>query len=554
MVLPPTLVPGLSTVALTVAVVAVLGRDLWFFSDDWNILASYHSGGLLEPFNGHLSAVPAGLYQLLFRTVGVDSYVPFRLVGIAALVWLGVEVALLARRRLDSARLGPVAASAVVGPLAVAAVLWNSSGQMNLMFPFLLNFTVPIAALAAIWRHLDRGTRRDDAAASAFLALALATSGLGVMTALAVGAELALSRAPWRRWLVLGPGPLLWAIWFLTHREQTHTTTDPGAVGSYAARMIGAAFESIGAGSPLLGALLVVCFGGYLAAAGLRWRSLDGRLVGALAAPVAFAVLTAVTRIGIVPEIPPDELRYAWAVAAYLVLAALAVARPGPLLARHLPDGLWYGVAAVAAAVVVMGGASLVGDLRDWNAQVSNARPGLSAVLLATEAVGLDRIDPDRRVPISYVPLTSGDYLAAVDAVGSPIAGVDAATIGPGDDASRTADAILVEELPVVVRSGACAGRTSALDEGPSSAGAPVDGDTVEVLAQAGTVLALDAPGEAAVAVARFAAPAAGLLLDVPVGPSLLHLPADAAGVHADGLPWRIQVPDGVRVLHCTDA
>ena len=42
------------------ALVAVLGRHLWFFSDDWNILVEYHDGNLLEPFNGHLSTIPAG--------------------------------------------------------------------------------------------------------------------------------------------------------------------------------------------------------------------------------------------------------------------------------------------------------------------------------------------------------------------------------------------------------------------------------------------------------------------------------------------------------------
>ena len=60
-------------VAVLVIVAAWVGRRLWFFSDDWNIFAEYHSGNLLEPFNGHLSLLPAGIYQFLFHTVGVGS-------------------------------------------------------------------------------------------------------------------------------------------------------------------------------------------------------------------------------------------------------------------------------------------------------------------------------------------------------------------------------------------------------------------------------------------------------------------------------------------------
>ncbi|MEZ5268937.1 MAG: hypothetical protein R2789_10385 [Microthrixaceae bacterium] len=84
-------------VAVLVIVAAWVGRRLWFFSDDWNIFAEYHSGNLLEPFNRHLSLLPAGIYQFLFHTVGVNPYVPYRVVGLLALV-LGFQVARFAGR------------------------------------------------------------------------------------------------------------------------------------------------------------------------------------------------------------------------------------------------------------------------------------------------------------------------------------------------------------------------------------------------------------------------------------------------------------------------
>ena len=95
-------IAAIGSVALLLLAAAVVGADLWFFSDDWNILADYHDGNLLEPFNGHLSLVPAGIYRVLFHTVGLGSYLPYRLTGLAALAVLGFQVIRTAHVHLGS--------------------------------------------------------------------------------------------------------------------------------------------------------------------------------------------------------------------------------------------------------------------------------------------------------------------------------------------------------------------------------------------------------------------------------------------------------------------
>ena len=210
--------------------------------------------------------------------------------------------------------------------LATAAVLWNSGGVTNVMFPFLMNFSLPIAALAAIWWHLDRRTVRHDVAASLWLMLALATSGLGLMTAVAVGVELvwvavADRRVDWRRWLTLAPGPVLWLIWYLGYGVDSPASGGLRPVVSYAVRMIWGGFGSLVGGNRWLG-LVVAAAMAFLIVAALVRRTFDGRIAAALAAPLAFAVLTAISRIGVVPAIPPDELRYQWTPALDLALGA----------------------------------------------------------------------------------------------------------------------------------------------------------------------------------------------------------------------------------------
>ena len=282
--LPGPLVPG-AVAALLVLLAAVVGRRTWFFSDDWNILADYHDGGLLQPFNGHLSLLPAGAYRLIAAVFGTGSYLPYRLVGLLGLAVLGFQLVRFAVVRLSWATSG-----AWFAALAVAAVMWNPTGATNVMFPFLVNFSIPVAAIPAIWWHLDRDRTRDDVAASLWLCAALATSGLGVMTLGAVLVELVIVRPSWRRWAVLAPGPVLWAAWFLANRGESAWSTDVVQVAEYAGSMLLGATTSLAAGWGPGGIVLAIAGVGVLVVAALRWRSLDARAIAALAAPLGFAL------------------------------------------------------------------------------------------------------------------------------------------------------------------------------------------------------------------------------------------------------------------------
>jgi hypothetical protein len=259
---------------------------------------------------------------------------------------------------------------------------------------------------------------------------------------------------------------------------------------------------------------------------------------------VVFVLFTAVTRVDIVPAIPPDELRYSWAIAAYVVLAALCAARSRPSLVPDPPPALGLVVASVAGVILLAGLVVLVGDLRDWNTKVATARPGLSTVLYATEAIGADRVDPDVVIPLSYIPVTTGGYLDAVAAVGSPIADIDATGLGGAELDRGFADTLLVEQLPIVLEPTASDDAACTTPLGPDGAG--------RITVPAGSRLALR--GEGDVAVARFADGQPQPLGTVQ-GDAELLLPADAASVATksivEGWPYRVSVPDGVDVFAC---
>lgn len=474
--------PAVAIVGVTVIAAFVAGNGLWFFSDDWNIIAGYPSGHLLEPFNSHLSLVPVGVYQVLFHTFGLESYVPFRVVGLLAYAVLGWVTWRYARDRIGT----------VGGALATAAVLWNSGGVTNVMFPFLMNFSLPIAAVAAIWWHLDHDTPRHDVAASLWLTLALATSGLGLMVAVAVGVELVWTaarerRIDGRRWLVLVPGPALWLAWYVAYGVDSPSSGGVRPVVSYAARMIWGGFGSLAGGNRWLGLVVAAGFGWLLVLTVVR-RRFDARLAGALGAPLAFAVLTAISRIGVVPAIPPDELRYQWTIGAFLVLAAVSMF--GGLRADEANAWVTVGrpLAGLATVSIVAGVVVLAGDVREWNRSVEAAVPGVRTNLWVAEtAAAAGVLDRDRQLPVSYVRVTAGEYVDAVAALGSPLDGQPASAYGGTADARRTAVEAFVADFGMELRPDGPDRCSQFAPDGQLPFAVPIGG-AVEVSALAGPV------------------------------------------------------------------
>ncbi len=528
---------------------AWIGRNLWFFSDDWNIYADYHSGNLLEPFNGHLSLVPAGLYQMAFHTVGVDSYVPYRILGLVALGVLAFQAWRFAGRQM-----GPW-----VAVVAVAAVLWNSAGVTNVMFPFLMNFSLPIAALLAIWWHLDAleqqpGHRASLVAIGLWTALALATSGLGVVLVGAVIVELLLRRARPATWLALALPSLAWFAWWLGHREANEISTDIGQVVPYLLRMLWAGTTAVAAGWKPGGLLLAGLLVAVVVAATVHRRRLDARVGSALTAAFAFAALTALTRQDTIPPIPPDELRYGWTIGAFFVFAALAA---GCALLRTEDDqpglqvrtGATLGGATVATVVLVIGAAVLVDDMGDWSDTVEVAAPGLRSNIYAAEAAGADRLDPGTVIrPLSFVPVTAGAYLDAVASVGSPLAGATDSDIGGRTDQRTAADELFfgAVELDLAVVDTVVAAER---DCGAEMTALP--GSTV--LVEAAPATGGRAIEDQVVALSRFGEePVVELVVGAQVVAHTLVLPEDAPVGTEVVVPYRLKGSDGVRV--CVDA
>lgn len=522
------------------AAALVAGRSTWWFADDWNSFAMYADGSLLQPFNGHLSLLPAAVFRLMYATVGMEHYLPYR---VMALVAIGVLLVVLGRYVARSA-------GALVAALVVAATVWSSAAASNLLFPFLLNFTLPLVALVQVWWSLGRRDRRGDVVASIWLAFALASSGLGLLVLAAVVVELLVERAPWRRWLTMAPGPILWAIWYAANRDESPITTDPAKVGSYAARMLLGGLRSLAAGwapgGVLVGVVLLALVVAAVGSAG--WR--QGRLWGALTVPVAFIALTSVTRVETVPAIPPDELRYAWTIGVGLLLVgvtAVATLRADERISQWRAERgstVLLGAAAVWVVAIVAGAFVLWGSMRDWSEMVASSSPGIRSNLYAAEVLGPERADRAHVLPLSFEPVTTGAYLDAVAAVGSPMAGTAAEELGGSALLRTAADRQLVQQLPITAAPLDAAGADL-------SGCAEVAPDDVSPGSELRLTLA-DGAAPSAVRIARLAADEDAIELGiVDVAGLSIVVPDDAPGAGNSLLAYRLVVDPGVRVVAC---
>lgn len=543
--LPWALLAGGITVAVASAAL-FHGRTTWWFADDWNSFANYADGSLLTPFNGHLSVLPAAIFRVLYRTVGMGDYLPYRVLALAvmavfaAVLWHHVRVVAAA----------PLATGVVV------AVVANASAASNLMFPFLVNFGLPLVALVMFWRTTDRATPsgergpRADLAAGGWLAVALASSGLGLLVLGAAVVESLLDRAPLRRWLALAPGPVLWALWYAMNREESTISTDPGRVAPYAGRMLLGGLRALGGGwtpaAVVVAVVVVVLTVLAVRAAG----PLQARLWAAWSVPLAFIALTSLTRVDTIPAIPPDELRYSWTVAVGLLLvvvAAVSVLR-GAASPRAVPRSAVRAVGVFWALALVAGAVTLWSSMQDWALMVESSSPGIRSNLYAAEAVGADRADGDHVLPLSFEPVTTDEYLAAVAAVGSPLAGVRADQMGGSAQLRTDADRQLVTQLPITLAPPATA---------PVGCDEPVELDRLSP-GERYLVRPADESSEGATVEVRLARLARDVdaipLGNIGAAGAVLALPEDATTADRPVLDYRLVSDAAVRVRSCDPA
>ena len=501
--------------ALAVAGAFVLWetRGTYFWFDEWIWIAErrdFSASAFLEPHNQHLSLVPVAIYRLLFETVGLEHYWPYRALLVAGHLTCALMLFLYARPRV-----GPV-----LGVAAAVVLLFLGPGSQNILWPFQIGWLISIAAGVGALLALDRRGRSADVVAAVLLAVSLASSGVGAPFIVAAGVEVALGRRRWRDGLIVAAPLALYALWWLVYQEPGPRAHLPlGDVPPYIVRSAGASLLSLfGLFRPdapflkrpdvsLLASLAVLLPAVALAA----WR-LHGlhrvpvRLIALLAGVLTFWTLTAIQR-GVLA--PPGTSRYLYVGSLFVLLIAVELGR-GAVARRP--------VAAALVLIALAAAAYNVPLLREVGAGLREAG---ERTRVATGVLELARPNARSRDALSILPgypvvsITAGEYFASERAWGPVSAATAAQIAGTSPDIRLAAD----QELARIDRASVRGAAAPRREGGPPQIDA-VAGGRVE---RAGACTRLNS-GSAPGGQIDLTLPRAGVLVRAEGGPATLSV------------------------------
>ncbi len=338
--------------ALMAAVAVVLlheTRDTTFWQDEWGYALGRRGNGIgvfLTPYNGHLNLIPVAIYKLLFATVGLRNYVPYRALVIAGHLACVTLVYVYAVRRLGSApALIPAIIMLVFGP-----------GWENIIWPFQIAWLLALGSGIAALILIDRDDLRADVAVCVLLAISLASSGVGLAITLGVAVEISWCRRRLRDSWIFGVPLCLYAAWWLTYQNAPFVahaiTIAPGWVAQQLAATSSALFGLSGQTLPRSEGTLLT-WGPTLLIVGtvyLGWRMgsrrVRFRVITLVAITLLFSLSTALS--GHFVFAFPYESRYLYVTALFITLLGVELLTG---ISVPLSAVILGGVIAVAAAI-----------------------------------------------------------------------------------------------------------------------------------------------------------------------------------------------------------
>ncbi len=433
----------------SVVLILRLTRDFTFLQDTWDFLIDRRDptvDALLNPHNEHIVVIPVAIEELLLRLFGMGDATPEYVLQALFLAAAAALLFVYVRRRVGD---WPALFAALL-------VLFLGPAWEVLLWPFEISFSGSVLFGLAMLLALDREDQTGDIAACAFLALCFGFSSLGI--AFAVGAAVDVfvkrrRRGLGRAYLFALP-LLLYAGWYMGwgHKAETHLAlrnlmTSPRFVVDSIAVAVASLFGL--AESPLAGPIEPSWGRPLLIAlvAALVYRLWRRRGVFS---PAFWTVATVaatnwfLTAFNATAGRAPVSSRYQY-MSAVMILLLLANLLQGERFTRRA-----LAVAGVVTAMAVSVNLIYLKDGRDTlMVQSVYTRSDLGAIEISKRT-----IDPGfwlnsvvAGTP-TLVNVQTGQYLAAVDAYGSP-ADTPVELAAEPAYARKQADIILGQALPL---------------------------------------------------------------------------------------------------------
>jgi len=389
-------------VVIAVPLLLYLGRDQWFYRDEWFVLGdgSESLDGFFDAHNGHWITVVTVVFRVNYALWGLHTYLPYQVPVVLLHVGSAVLLRVVMRRQ------------GVRGWIATAAALvfvFFGTGSLNIFFGFQISQTGSLFCGLAYLLLADRDGPVDqrDWIALAVGIVGLMTSGIFVAMVVGVGVAALVRRGPLVAAFYTAPLACVYGIWYLLYgREDSILSVSTfREVARFVADQLNGTFTAL-AQSDLGGLALGLAVLGALAVVlthALRTHDwLPFALpAGLLTAWAAFASLTAFTRAGaFFGVVSGSSARYLHISAAlFLPLIALAA----EYLARR------NALAGVLPVLIL--GAGLPGNIDALTHRPASVLGNRSEIVTLAHSEHIDDVSSDRqplRVGFTRMPITTG--------------------------------------------------------------------------------------------------------------------------------------------------
>ncbi len=194
-----------SALVLSFVLILILGRNQWFFGDDWAIIVPRGDGNIFVPHVGHWTLTPSVVFQLLRDRLGLGSYLPF--LSLAVLAHLAVA-------HLVWRILGRIGVDRWLATILSIFVMLLGGASENIFWAFQFGFMGAIALGLWVLLLMDR-PKLNVPLILVLSVLAPTFSGTAIPVLAAAAVVGVIRHGWWRTGLLLLPTAISYVTWYL---------------------------------------------------------------------------------------------------------------------------------------------------------------------------------------------------------------------------------------------------------------------------------------------------------------------------------------------------
>ena len=209
---------------LAVPILLYVGRDQWFFLDEWFVLGDGAGSlnGFFDAHNGHWSTIVTVVFRANYAIWGLHTYLPYQVPVVLAHVGSAVVLRILIRQ---------LGVRGWIATVAAVVFVFFGSGNLNIFFGFQVSQAGSLLFGLALFviANRDGPIDRRDWFGLAVGLVGLMTSGIFIPLAVGVGVAVLIRRGVRVAAFYTVPLGIVYAVWYALYGREDRVPVILGA-------------------------------------------------------------------------------------------------------------------------------------------------------------------------------------------------------------------------------------------------------------------------------------------------------------------------------------